>query len=90
MSLASTAPPLLSTNSAAATWPLSAAQCSGVEPQALFSGNPSGHCGLPADHGAEADAPRGRRKLWAAPLYARSTHKRMMNVFDSTASNCAK
>ena len=40
MSLASTATPLLSSNSAAATWPLSAAQCSGVEPQALFSEKP--------------------------------------------------
>ena len=30
------------------------------------------------------------RKVWAAELYARSTHKRMMNVLDSTASNCAK
>ena len=46
-----------------------------------FPRKPVGRCGLPADHGAEADAPRGRRKLWAAELYARSTDKRMMNVF---------
>ena len=40
--------------------------------------------------GAEADVPRGRRTLWAAELYARSTDKRTMNVLDSTPSNCAK
>ena len=55
-----------------------------------FPRKPVGHCGLPADHGAEADVPRGRRTLWAAELYARSTDKRTMNVLDSTPSNCAK
>ena len=81
LSLASTAALLDSRNSAAATWPFSAANCSGVRPQAAFLPENGGRCGLPADHGAEADAPRGRRKLWAAPLYARSTDKRTMNVF---------
>ena len=42
--------------------------------------------------GAEADAPRGRRTWWEcwAELYARSTDKQMMNVFDSTFSNSSK
>ena len=44
-----------------------------------------------ADEGAEADAPRRRRKLWAAELHTRSTDKRTKLVFDSTSySNCSK
>ena len=46
ISLASTAAPLLSNSSAAATWPLRAAQCSGVMPQAAFSRNAVGSWAL--------------------------------------------
>ena len=44
LSLASTAAPLLSKSSAAATWPFHAASCSGVWPQALSPGA-VGRCG---------------------------------------------
>ena len=47
--LASTGAPLLSNSSAASTWPLAAARCSGVSPQGgFFPRSPSGRCGLPA------------------------------------------
>ena len=60
--LASTAAPFESRNSAAATWPLSAAKCSGVWPQALSRGRRP--LWLRADDSAETEAPRRRRKLW--------------------------
>ena len=63
-SLASTAAPLESNSSAAATWPLCAARCSGVWPQAVFPQNPSGRCGLPADDGAQRPMRRGGRRKW--------------------------
>ena len=85
--LASTAAPLDSNSSAAATWPLTAAKCSGVSPQALFPRNPSGRCGLLAVDGAEADAPwEDDGSCGNAELYTRSTEKRMMNVLESTSS----
>ena len=90
MSLASTAPPLLSTNSAAATWPLSAAQCSGVEPQALVPGNPSATVGFGGTMARRPMCRGWRTEMWAAEFYIRSTDKGTMNVLDSTASNCAK
>ena len=90
MSLASTAPPLLSRNSAAATWPLSAAQCSGVEPQALVPGNPSATVGFGGTMARRPMCRGWRTEMWAAEFYIRSTDKGTMNVLDSTASNCAK
>ena len=56
--VASTAAPLESKSSAASMWPLSAAMCSGVAPQAAFPG-PS----------AERPKPRRRRKLNKAELH---------------------
>ena len=65
--LASTAAPLLSNSSAAATWPLSAAACSGVQPQALFPGKPVGAAvGFRRRRRRRGrGAVGGRRTLWA-------------------------
>ena len=49
----------------------------------FFSGNPSGRCGLPADDGAEAEAPwEDDGSGGNAELYTRSTEKRTMNALD--------
>ena len=65
-SLASTAAPLLSNSSAAATWPFSAAKCSGVEPQASFSRKAVGAAvGFRRRRRRRGrGAVGGRRKLW--------------------------
>ena len=88
--LASTAAPFESRSSAAATWPFSATQCSGVEPQALVPGNPSAAVGF-----RRTTAQRPMRwgddercgQLSSMPV--QPTNEWWM-FLDSTASNCAK
>ena len=77
--LASTAAPFESNSSAAATRPLPAARCSGVEPQALFPGKTSGRCGLPAVRwrGGRC-AVGGQRKWWEC--WALYSFNRQRNV----------